>query len=262
MFANERQNKILAIIRKSGAVSTSDLVEQFNVSTETIRRDLLHMENSGLLSRVHGGAVQKGTMQTFSDLKGRSLEHSNEKSNLSKKATEFISEGDIIGIDTGSTAILFAEEIRKKFSSLTVITHSLDVFNLLSDYKDFKVILCGGHFLPNERSFFGPLTANMIDSLHFQKVFLCPMAVSLKFGISDFSRELFQIQQHLLRSADEVYILADSSKFEKNAIMKLDDMKDSYTYITDGNLPCELKKLYSENNIKIYTGDKDNDINE
>lgn len=256
MFANERQNKILTLLKKSGAVSTSDLVRQFDVSIETIRRDLLYMENSGLLLRVHGGAVQKGTMQTFSDLKYRNHEHSKEKSNLSKKATEFISDGDIIGLDTGSTAILFAEEIKKTFSKLTVITHSLDVFNLLSGYKDFEIILCGGNFIPEERSFYGPLTASMIDSIHFKKVFLFPSAVSLKFGISDFSTELFQIQQHLLKSADEVYVLADSSKFEKNALMKLDDMRESYTYITDGNLPDDLKKLYKENNIKIYTGEK------
>ena len=256
MFAKERQHKILEMLKKSGAISTTDLVRQFDVSIETIRRDLLFMENSGLLLRVHGGAVQKGTMQTFSSLKSRNLEHSEEKSNLSKKAIEFISNGDIIGIDAGSTAISFAEEIRNNFSFLTIITHSLDVFNILSGHKDFEIILCGGNFIPEERSFYGPLTANMIDSLHFKKVFLFPSAVSLKFGISDFSTELFQIQQHLLKSADEVYVLADSSKFEKNAIMKLDNMRESYTYITDGNLPDDLKKLYEENNIKIYTGEK------
>lgn len=254
MFANERQNKIYELIQRNGAVTTSSLVNTFGVSIETIRRDLLSLENQGKLSRVHGGAVEKISMKPMHSLKQRNEEYSDQKHNLSVKASEFIAEEDIIAIDTGSTAILFAEVIKERFSRLTVITHSLDVFNILCSHKDFSVILCGGHFLQSENAFCGFLTLNMIDTLHINKAFIFPSAVSLEYGICDYHRDLYQIQKKFIQSSDDIYILADSTKFEKKALLKLDDMKDNYKYITDYKLSEDLKNLYKENNIKIYTG--------
>jgi len=254
MLANERQNQIYDMIVKNGAVTTAALVNVFGVSVETIRRDLLAMEKQGKLSRVHGGAVEKISMKPFHDLKHRNEEYSNQKRNLSLKAAEFICEEDIIAVDSGSTAIPFAEVLKQKFTKLTVITHSLDVFNILSNHKEFTVILCGGHFLRDENSFCGLLTLKMLDTLHINKAFIFPSAVSLEYGICDYQKDLYQIQIKLIKSSEDVYILADSTKFEKKALLKLDDMSDKYKFVTDGQLSAELKQLYKENNINIYTG--------
>ena len=145
MFAKERQDKIYLMIQKKGAVTTSNLVECFGVSIETIRRDLLSMEQKGQLVRVHGGAVRKNDMNPFLDLQQRNKEYSEQKRELSLKAAEFVCDGDIIGIDAGSTVISFTEVLKEKFSKLTVVTHSLDVFEILRDHENFSVILCGGH---------------------------------------------------------------------------------------------------------------------
>ena len=147
MLATERQQKIINILQKSGAVTTANLVETFDVSVETIRRDLLFLEQQGSLSRVHGGAVTKGDMKPFANLEQRNLEFVPQKVSLAQKAMAFISEGDVIAVDEGSTAILFAKALKEHFDTLTVITHSLDVFNLLNQHKNFQLILCGGHFL-------------------------------------------------------------------------------------------------------------------
>ena len=141
MFANERQEKIYELLQKNGAVTTSGLVEAFKVSIETVRRDLLNMELEGRLKRVHGGAVAKNDMKPFFDLKKRNTEFEEEKEELSKKAMEFINEGDIIGIAEGSTAIFFSKALKENFSNLTIITNSLDVFNLLYNLMEFSVIL-------------------------------------------------------------------------------------------------------------------------
>ncbi len=253
MFAKERQDKIYELLQKNNAVTTANLVKIFNVSVETIRRDLLDMEKQGVLSRVHGGAVAKREMKHFPKLPERNLEYGEQKQKLSKRACEFVSEGDIIGIDAGSTAISFAGALKEKFRSLTIVTHSLDIFNILNGHNDFELILCGGNYLQNENAFYGPLTLNTLATLHLGKVFVFPSAVSLKYGICDYQSELYQIQKQLMQSADDVFILADSSKFEKNALLKLDDMKNDYIYITDSDLPQELNRLYKKNNINIYT---------
>ena len=115
--------------------------------------------------------------------------------------------------------------------------------------------LCGGEYLKQERAFYGVLTMDAYEKLHFQKAFIFPSAVSLAFGICDYQSDLYPIQRLLLRRADQTFILADSSKFEKQALLKVDDMRREYTYVTDNALPAQLQTLYRENDIRIYTGE-------
>ena len=256
MLGNERRRKIYDLIQNNGAVTTAKLVDMFKVSLETIRRDLLEMEENGNLVRVHGGAVAKSDMKPFKMLSDRNKEFVREKYSLSIKASEFISDGDIISVDSGSTAIFFAQMLREKFSDLTVVTHSLDVFEALKNYKDFKVILCGGHYLREENAFAGELTLNMLNDIHVNKAFVFVSAISLERGIYDYQKEIYQIQKKMLASADKVFILADSSKFEKTGLLKISDMKTDYIYITDSGLNKQISDLYKENDIKIYLGDE------
>lgn len=256
MLAKERQDKIYTMLCRNGAVTTVDLMQQLAVSNETVRRDLLAMEQRGLLTRVHGGAVAKGSMKQFSELQQRNREYSREKSTLSRTAAELVQEGDVIAVDSGSTAIAFAAVLKERFSRLTVVTHSWDVAECLREHRDFRVILCGGEYLKRENAFYGTLTLDTYEKLHFQKAFVFPSAVSLAFGIYDYQSSLYPIQRQLIKGADRVFILADSSKFEKQALLKLDDMRSEYIYVTDDALPEELKRLYQENGIRLITGEK------
>lgn len=255
MLAKERQDMIFTWIQEQGAVNTSELVKRLRVSIETVRRDLLTMEQQGQLSRVHGGAVARSGMRAFNDLHQRNSENTAQKLSLAHRAADFINEGDVIGVDSGSTAIHFAQVLKERFQRLTVITHSLDVFELLQGHREFSVILCGGHYLNAERAFYGPLVLQAIQSLHVQKLFLFPSAVSLSGGICDFQSQLYIVQQQLIRIADRVFILADSSKFEQTALLKLDDIKSGYIYITDGDFAPQLAALYADNHIEIFKGD-------
>lgn len=254
MLAKERHNKIYALIQNEGAVTASKLVKLFGVSAETVRRDLQEIENDKLLKKVHGGAVAINKMKQFEGLKIRNSENSEQKYELSQKASEFVYDGDIIAVDSGSTAKIFAEVLSEKFSDLTVITYSTDVFEALRGCKNISVILCGGYHLREENAFFGEFVLDMLDNLHVKKAFVFPSAVSAGYGIADFQRELYPMQKKLISIADEVYVLADSSKFEKKGLLKVDDMKSEYTYITDSHLNGELLELYRENDLKIYLG--------
>lgn len=257
MLANQRQEAILELLRKNGAVSASNLVQTLGVSLETVRRDLKELENRGLLSRVHGGAVPKTDMKPYFDLDRRNTEFSAQKENLSRRAVEFISEGDVIAVDGGSTAIPFTETLRARFTRLTVITHSYDVFKRLCHHAEFTVLLCAGDFDRAENAFYGKYAQQTMASLHAQKAFVFPSAVSLEHGIYDYQTYLYAMQMQMIGCADQVFILADSSKFEKTGLYKLADMEKSFTYITDGQIPAQLLELYRENEITIYTGERE-----
>lgn len=252
MFANERQEKILEMLKEKGAVTTSFLTKNFEVSVETVRRDLLQMERKNLLKRVHGGAVTMGEMRPLIDLDTRNHEYEKEKNELCEKAVKFIEENDIICIDAGSTAVILCRILKEKFSFLTVITNSMDVFNSLCDYKNFNVILCGGNYKKSENALYGQITLEALDKLYLKKAFIFPTAISLKYGLCDYDFDLCQIQKKMISSADEVFILGDNSKFEKRALIKFDNMNSEYTYISDNSFSNELKKLYKENNINIF----------
>lgn len=256
MFANERQNKIEAFLQQQGAVTTAKLVEIFNVSVETVRRDLLALEQNGKLIRVHGGAVTKAEMNPYLELPERNQQFSAQKRSLSLKAAEFIQNGDVIAVDSGSTAIFFAQVLKEKFSNLTVVTHSMDVFEILRHQPGFSLVLCGGHYLAAENSFYGPMVLKTIQNLHVGKAFMFTTAISIHYGVFDYRKELYEVQQCLLNIADEVFLLADSSKFEKTGFLKLCDNKPEFTYITDGDLKEEYLKIYKENGLNVCLGPK------
>ncbi len=255
MLAKERQEKIYNMIKTNGAVYTSSLVGSFGVSIETIRKDLLAMETSGLLTRVHGGAIHSGNLKPYLPLEERNHDYEKEKISLTKKAIGFISEGDIISVDAGSTAIIFAEQLAAHFKNLTVVTHSLDVLNILKRNEGITVILCGGEFICDENAFSGTVTISDIDRLYVNKAFIFPSAVSIEGGICDYHRDLTMVQAHLIHSAGDVFILADSSKLEKRAFIHISDMSSDFSYITDGTAPEEIIAIYRENGYKIYQGE-------
>ncbi len=253
MLASERKLKIIELLEQKHSVTVSELTALFPVSLETVRRDLEALEKDGLLKRVYGGAVSVKKMKNYERLSSRSSENIKEKQLLAQTAASLIHSGDIIMIDGGTTAISLAEYISGRFKELTVITHSLAVFRILSRQPDYKLILTGGQFFSDEEAFFGHLAVDTLRQLHADKCFLMPSAVSLHMGISDFMEEFIPLQRQMLLSADKVFVLADSSKIGTDAMMKIAPLDPSYTYITDAGLPEDIRDIYRQHGIEFVT---------
>ncbi len=250
MFSNERYEKIIEILNEKSSVTVSELRKLFGVSIETVRRDLEYLEQQNALTRVHGGAISRKRFNSFSSLGNRITEHKEEKLYLSKTASAFIKENDVIAIDSGSTAIELATVIKQSFRHLTIVTNSPTVLNLLAENDGFTLIQIGGQYLKNEQAFYGHIAEDVIHNLHFQKAFIFPSAISLQQGAGDIVHELVNVQKSYIRNADEVFILADSSKFETFAPIKLCDLFSCYL-ITDNKLSNEIYDLYKKNHINI-----------
>lgn len=254
MLAKTRQEQIRGILRAEGAVTTARLMQEFDVSVETVRRDLLALEQAGVLRRVHGGALTVNEMMPYQPLTSRSKAQTPQKDELCQNAAQFVKEGDYISIGTGSTPIHFARTLRQKFRNLTVVTYSHRVFEELKNAPGFQLILVGGLLDREEEAFSGPLTQEMYSQLHVQKAFVFPSAISLEHGCGGYEQNLYPLQRLALQHCDQAYILADSSKFEHKALFKVDDMRPEYVYVTDSQLPAELVRLYEENGLTVITG--------
>lgn len=254
MLANRRHEIIMDLLRTEGAVTVAHLVAEFDVSLETVRRDLLLLENAGLLRRVHGGAVSLGEMKPSKPLQSRQQDFAHEKDQLCQNAADLVCEGDYIAIGTGSTPEHFAQILKKRFRKLTVVTYSYNVFEVLSGMPDYELVLLGGQFMPEEQCFYGQLTMDALRELRVMKSFVFPSAISMEYGISGYAPNLYPLQRQLLACCDQAYILADSSKFERKALYKIADMRPEFIYITDPQLPEELKQIYRDNGLQVITG--------
>ena len=249
MLAIERQEQIVSQIRRNGAVRIHELTKQFGVSVETIRRDLLELERQDCLHRVHGGAVGIAVAKQYHRLEERTEENPQKKEELSGYAAGLIREGDVLMVDSGSTAIAFAKMLAEEFERLTVITYSLHVFEILKKKEGFTLYLCAGAYLRDENAFCGQWALQMLEQFHAKTAFLFPSAISLQNGIMDYDQELYHLQRAMMKHADRSVFLADSDKFEKSALLKLAD-------VTDSGLRKEILELYQENGIEMIRGEQ------
>jgi DeoR/GlpR family transcriptional regulator of sugar metabolism len=239
------------MLQENGAVTIAQLMETFDVSMETARRDLAAMENAGLLMRVHGGALPMDTVQFYSPLKDRLVKQYDQKQAIAKAAAALVEEGDFISIGGGSTALAFAQALRKQIRKLTVITYSLDVFETLHDLPEYNVLLTGGQLNPNERVFRGSQVQRFLSGVYVRKCFFFPSVLSLEAGITCYSPELPQQVKPMLQQCDQVYVLADSTKFQKNAPLQIIPMRQDFIYITDSGMPQSLRSIYAANHLNF-----------
>ena len=251
MFANERRIQITEMLNRRSSVTVNELTDTFRVSLETIRRDLEYLEKQGALKRVHGGAVTVHKMQNYTSLSFRVSEHREEKRKLALASLPFIQEEDRIALDTGSTSFELASLLCERFSRLTIVTNSLEVFQILSGKEGFQTILTGGFYMPGEKTFYGHLALDMIKQLHVSKFFLAPSAISLDFGISDHIHEMIAVQRALIAISDQIIVQADSSKFETCAALKVCDLNPCFLYFTDSGLPDEIAEAYRKAGLQI-----------
>ena len=253
MFANERRNQILELLNRRSSVTVTELTGLFQVSLETIRRDLEYLEQQGALKRVHGGALSMKRMQSYTGLSERSTEHQAEKRQIARAALSHIREGERIALDAGSTTCELARLLCGSFQELTIVTASLPIFKILSENPGFQVILTGGFYLPDEKAFYGHLALDTIRQLHVSAFFLAPSALSLGFGISEHVSGLIEVQRAFTGIADQVIVLADSSKFETCAALKVCDLSPSFLYLTDDQLSDEIRKAWKEASLNIIS---------
>lgn len=242
MLASDRQDRILELLERDGSVKTSNLVTIMDVSLETIRRDLDFLEKQGYLQKVYGGAILKnkeGKNLTYSLRESKNIE---EKREVALLALKYINEGDTIALNGSTTNIEIARLIKDKYSSLTVVTNSLLIANELADVKGINLILAAGIYNKTEFAFLGEITEHFLHNFSVDKSFICVGGISLKRGVTDFLIEEVLVERKMAEIAEEVFILADSTKIENNSLIKICDIENLDLIITDSRLDEDILK--------------------
>ncbi|WP_208585615.1 DeoR/GlpR family DNA-binding transcription regulator [Gracilibacillus suaedae] len=248
---NRRQYKIYNLLKIEDDVKVNELSQKFNVAEMTIRRDLEKLEEYGLAKRIFGGAIlSANTDITFNR---RNVLHVKEKQSIGYVAAQYVQNGDSIFIDAGTTTPHFARYL----SSSLVISLVTNGVNIVSDIHDSnkETILLGGIYRESTRSLVGPITQSHLDNLYFDKVFLSASGFSVEKGFTNSNSLEVQIKQKVIKQSNQVNLLIDSSKFEKNYLHKIGNLHDIHRIFTEKVPPDNQKKAIEQSGVELVICD-------
>ena len=252
VFAEERQNKILSLLKVKNKLLVNDLCKEFNVSPATIRNDLNQLEKSGLLKRTHGGTMLCMKIMTEPTLSQKNNSNSEQKQRIAEYAAQFVENGDTIAIDTGTTTYSFAQLLSNKHN-LTVITTDIHIATLLEDFLGVSVVLAGGKLRKGFSCTTGAITNSLLASFNVDKLFLATNAVSPSGSLCTPDIEQAQVKKSLIKMGKEVFLLCDSSKFDRQSFVEFGTLDEVDNIITDSNLSPEIFNRLQSKNISIAT---------
>lgn len=251
MLVEERKEKIIQMLEKDGNIKVSHLTKLFNVSLQTIRRDLETLEADDLIKKVYGGAIlNKEKIQDIAH-STREKQSLMEKEEIAEIAVKLIEEGDSIALNDSTTNFAIAKKLKEKFKRLTIISNSLLIITELSNVEGFNVILAGGILNIKEQAFFGQITERILDEFIVDKAFISVSSLSMRNGVTDYPLEEVQVQKKLLNISQKSIILADSSKLESTSLIKVSDITDMDLLVTDSNISSEVKSNYEKVGITV-----------
>jgi DeoR/GlpR family transcriptional regulator of sugar metabolism len=238
MLANQRRDKILELIREDGQAKVMDLARIFKVTEVTIRQDLERLENDGFIIREHGGAYLKDIDHNVRNLSLQNQENLSEKMIIATKAIEFIHDGDTIILDSGSTTTEIAKLIHG-YKNLTVITNAINISLILGAQAGINLIVTGGEFKAPTLSLTGQKAADFFQNLHVDKLFLATAGIALKSGLTYPGISDICVKRAMIEAANEIYLVADSTKIGKNSFASLGALSLIDYLITDANIKKE-----------------------
>lgn len=244
----KRIQKIERYIYQSGSVSLDELCETFNVSKNTIRRDINYLEENGGLKKVYGGVIANKT--SLIPFENRTVQNQEKKQCIAHVAATIIEENDLVFIDSGTTTRQMLE-VMDNNKNFTVLTNSLDIINAVASLNKIQLVIVGHTYKRDTQSFVGIDEDDTINRYNINKAFMSATGVSIKHGLTNSDILETEIKKHVAKRSGELYLLADSSKFGKSTLLTYAELTDVKCIITNEHLSTEYVDYCLEHNIKI-----------
>lgn len=232
MLAAERRNLILERVHENKKVIVNELSKEFDVSEETIRRDLEKLEEDGHVIKSYGGAVlnEKSSIDLPFNIRWKSNPQG--KQRIAELVSREIEDGDHIFLDASTTAVFIAKNIKQK-RHLTVLTNSIEILLELSDVQGWNIIATGGQLKAGTMSLIGRKAMDSIDAYNADKVFFSCKGFDLEKGATDRNDDSVEVKQSMLSSAEKTYLAVDSTKFGKVAFSRICALSRINVVVTD-----------------------------
>lgn len=250
MLAIERRREILARMRIDGKVIVSELARDFEVTEETIRRDLDRLDKEGLLSKTYGGAVAKQTSTLDLPYNVRESVNVEQKQMIAEKIARLIQDRERIMLDSSSTALYVLRKLKDK-KNLTIITNSVKVLIELAEKSDWTVLSTGGVLKQNALSLTGSSAEKMIHSYHVDTAICSCKGLDMQLGVMDSNEQDCLIKQAMLASAERRVLALDSEKFDKKSFVKVCGLQNLDLLVTDQAPSSAWRRFCAERDIDL-----------
>lgn len=262
MYAMERQQGIERILADDGRVSVVDLAHRFDVTTETIRRDLAALEETGSLVRVHGGAVAKDDSTNESSVLERIQQHGPAKRAIADRALAALGpefHGSVF-IDAGTTAAAVAEGLSAHTAPapqgfrarVEAVTHSLTIAPLLAAADGISLTVIGGRIRGVTAAAVGAETVATIGRLRPDVAFIGANGISAGFGLSTPDPDEASVKAAIVRAARRVIVVADSSKHDRELLVSFASVRDIDVLVTDAEPPADLATALADADVEVW----------
>lgn len=255
MLSEQRYEEISNLLEKEGSVRTITLCNALQTSRETIRRDLENMEAKGMLRRIRGGAMKLEpspnknlTYTSFSTRRDQNLTH---KEIVALEAVEYISEGQAIALDSGTTSLFLAKAVKARFRSLTVVTNSFVVAQELAGAEGITLVLTGGVYRADEEAFVSDVATLIFSKINVDIFFLTTCGISVERGITYQRMDEISVQNKMMEAADRTIVVADSSKIGNNSLVKMCGIEKVSFIITDSGVSAEQVKAFEQAGVRV-----------
>jgi len=250
MLKEERHSIIISLLNEKGIIKVSDITDIINVTEMTIRRDLQELDDKGLLKRIHGGAqLNYSIIEAELSHNEKQTININAKIDIAKKISELINDGDSVFLGTGTTIELVYDYL--KASYLKIVTNSIHVFNKFVNDQRYELILIGGSYRNRTGAFVGSITNDILSKIKINKAFIGVNGICDN-TVSNYNEDEGMIQSTVLNNSSERYIIADSTKLDKNDFYHFYNLDDTTAIITDSNISDENLERYSQYTKIIY----------
>ena len=252
LFAEERREQILELLKENSKLLGSELCTYFDVSPATIRNDLRDLEAAGKLKRTHGGAIPVGKASFELNSQQKEIAHQIEKQRIAQMAASLIEDGDTIALDTGTTTLELAKLIINK-QDLSIVTNDIMIASYLEKNSDANVVLIGGMLRKGFHCTVGPAAQAQLSEYYVDKAFMAANAVSLEKGFTTPGIDLAETKKTMMSIASQVIFLLDSSKFGRITFIRFAGLKDADKIVTDEGVgKAVIAQIEAENkNIEV-----------
>ncbi|WP_238883310.1 DeoR/GlpR family DNA-binding transcription regulator [Clostridium sp. YIM B02551] len=247
MFQEERLLKILEYLNEHSKMSVHDICETLNVSRDTARRDIIKLIEQGTAIRTHGGIAIPAIRNTIKVYKERLKSYSEDKKNIAKRALSFIHYKEHYFFDVSTTISFLSEYLNEE---VTVVTHSLDNIEVLSEKENVKVYSTGGFLNRDNRFFYGPDSISYFKNMFFDAVFLGAAAI-MENGIYYTDEEDAYIKSEVVKHSSKVIVLAEYEKFMFSSYHMGVALDKIDIIITDKTPPKSFLEIIESKNIEV-----------
>lgn len=248
MLVDQRRGNILKSIESHGFVSLQQLVDQLGASESTVRRDLEHLDRIGQIRRTRGGAAYVGeSLTTFDDRRGRAVA---EKQRIGRKAAELVQPGETVLLDGGTTTLEVARHLMNQ--ALQVVTNSLPIANLLVGAPEIELLFLGGYLYPKTGVALGSLTVSAVRQVHARRLIMSTGGITAA-GLFNSNSLLVESERQMMEAADEVIVVADSSKFGHSELAHLCPLSRVHKLVTDAAITDDWRERLGANGVEVIT---------